>query len=118
MKTKNIAIVLVTLAIGILSLPFNASAVVDWTKDDVNNPVLSPGGTGAWDETWLNLPMVIKDGSTYKMWYMGGGPEAGTAGQIGYATSTNGTTWSKYGSNPIFQPGASGKFDEDNIIAA
>ena len=107
MKTKSIAIVLISLAFGILALPFTASAVVDWTKDDANNPVLQTGGTGAWDEKGIDRPAVIKDGSnSYKMWYSGKGVPGKY--QIGYATSSNGTTWSKYGSNPVLTPSVSG----------
>ena len=38
-------------------------------------------------------PCVIKDGSTYKMWYSG---SDGTHMRIIYATSTNGTSWSNF----------------------
>ena len=103
MKSRSIAIVLITLALGILFLPFTASAVVDWTKDDANNPVLERGSSPAWDDEEIERPCVIKDGSTFKMWYTG---FDGTTRAVGYAYSSNETGWSKYGSNPVFQPGA------------
>jgi hypothetical protein len=118
MKSKKISILLITLAFGILSLPFSASAVVDWTKDDANNPVLLPGGSGAWDEKWIQRPMIIKDGSPYKMWYTGGWPEeTGTTAYIGYATSGDGiTNWQKYNSgiSPVLSPSPSG-WDSANV---
>ena len=112
MKSRSIAIVLITLAFGILFLPFTASAVVDWTKDDANNPVLERGSSPAWDDEEIERPCVIKDGSTFKMWYTG---FDGTTRAVGYAYSSNETGWSKYGSNPVFQPGASGKWDEEHV---
>lgn len=60
-----------------------------WNKYD-NNPVLKQGGrlfTG-WDGRGVLYPIVIFDGSQYKMWYTGRG-RFGYAyhEQIGYATS-------------------------------
>jgi hypothetical protein len=66
--------------------------------------VLATGAPSSWEETRVAGPSVIKDGTTYKMWYMG--RNASGKEQIGYATSTNGTTWTKYGSNPVFSVGA------------
>ena len=104
MKIKKSAILITIFALAILSLPFQAGAVVDWTKD-ANNPALETGGSGAWDEDGIDRPAVIKDGNTYKMWYSGSGT---TKYQVGYATSSDGTTWSKYGSTPVLSPSASG----------
>jgi hypothetical protein len=41
-----------------------------------------------WDSPGVGLPTVIKDGSTYKMWYTGGAIINGNRvqGAIGYAT--------------------------------
>jgi hypothetical protein len=41
---------------------------------------------------------VLFDGTTYKMWYAGG--NASWTGQIGYATSPDGITWTK-NPNPV-----------------
>jgi predicted GH43/DUF377 family glycosyl hydrolase len=49
-------------------------------------------------------PTILKDGSAYKMWYSGSN---GTASRIGYATSPDGLSWSKYGSNPVLVPSLS-----------
>ena len=51
-------------------------------------------------------PWVINDGGTYKMWYEGAAiwPQF----QIGYATSPDGITWTKHGSNPVLSGTASG----------
>jgi hypothetical protein len=70
-----------------------------WTKYGTS-PVLTPGGSGAWDVSGVRVPMVWKEGpSDYRMIYTGNG---GGGFQVGYATSTDGITWTKSGSNPVF----------------
>lgn len=66
------------------------------------NPVLAPGV--AWEETAVYEPCVILDGATWKMWYGGGWDHPA----LGYATSTDGLTWTKYASNPVYGQGGSG----------
>jgi len=64
---------------------------VAWTKASVN-PVLQPNPTpGAWDSRDVRNPVVLFDGSTYRMWYWG---SDGVTTQIGMTTSTDGLTWS------------------------
>ena len=80
---------------------------VSWTKY-ASNPVLSPAQ--AWEATFLFLTDVINSGSSYKMWY--------TAGQsarhhIGYATSTDGRTWTRL-PYPVLDPGPS-SWDLQNV---
>jgi predicted GH43/DUF377 family glycosyl hydrolase len=75
------------------------------------NPIVTVGSTGTWDAGWVLDPNVIKesDGS-YKMWYLG--LSAGLASEgIGYATSTDGINWTKYGSAPVMTPGSAGAWD-------
>lgn len=78
-----------------------ASSGVVLTGSDVQ--LASPGGRdgplssglpGDFDSDEAAAPSVMLDGGTYKMWYFG--RSAGTA-RIGYATSTDGRTWSKQG---------------------
>lgn len=66
---------------------------IDWEKYS-NNPVIE-GTPGGIDKNGLGDPWVIKDGSTYKMWYAA---DDGYWDDIAYATSTNGIEWTKYGS--------------------
>ena len=70
---------------------------ISWTRF-AGNPVLTANATG-WDQT-LGDPVVVHDGNVYGMWYTGNGP---LAIQIGYATSPDGTTWTRYGSAPVFR---------------
>lgn len=77
-----------------------------WTKYDntipaasnttTSNGRMAVGTSGRGDEThaYSMSPSMIKDGSTYKLWYVGQTP-AGNA-RIFYATSPNGLTWTKY----------------------
>jgi len=71
-----------------------------WTRD-IQNPVFSGGGSGAWDND-VAVPWVIfnSDSAKYEMWYTG--PPA-SGGKIGFAISSDGTTW-KRELNPVLSP--------------
>ena len=84
---------------------------ISWTKQP-GNPVLSAGPEGAWDGEKVADPNVLFDGTTYHMWYAG---NDGSGWQIGYATSTDGVTWTKSPSNPVLTTGSPGDRDEGNI---
>ena len=67
-----------------------------WTKSG-SNPVLQ--GTGSeWDEDSVEIWGIIKVSSTYYAYYS----RVATSRQIGIATSSDLTTWSKDGNNPVF----------------
>ncbi|MBP7687344.1 MAG: hypothetical protein KA765_05535 [Thermoflexales bacterium] len=68
---------------------------------NASNPVLAVGPSGSWDQSLVYDPAVLKDDTLYKMWYSGSN---GTSNRIGYATSPDGLTWTKYGSNPVLAP--------------
>lgn len=83
------------------------------------NPVLDVGAGDAWDNFSVSLPYVMKQDSLYKMWYLGCNnklpfnPECSF--RIGYATSTNGQTWTKYSSNPVLKEGTPGSWDSADV---
>jgi hypothetical protein len=81
---------------------------VAWTKD-ANNPVLSNGTAGSWDNFRVEGPNVIFDGTTYHMWYSGG---SHSRWQIGYATSIDGVNWMKHADNPVLKLGSEGRWDD------
>lgn len=83
-----------------------------WTRQNSGNAVLDVGAGGSWESQAVCQPTVVKDGSTYRMWYVG---FDGTTYKIGYATSSDGSTWSKSSSNPVLTVGTSGKFDETGV---
>ena len=72
-----------------------------WTKDP-GNPILSPGEIGSWDYDMLYFPSVVFDDNTYHMWYAGG---RFIEYDIGYATSEDGSTWTKHEVNPVLLKG-------------
>lgn len=63
-----------------------------WTIDPTL--ILTVGSTGAWDDTQLTAPSVVKTDTGYVMLYSG----IDSAGQwaIGMATSSDGITWAKH----------------------
>jgi predicted GH43/DUF377 family glycosyl hydrolase len=82
---------------------------ITWTKD-TNNPVLIP--SGKWDSPRVEMPSVVFDGMNYHMWYAGG---EYFSWQIGYATSENGSTWTKYPNNPVLREGSAGSWDAKSV---
>jgi uncharacterized repeat protein (TIGR01451 family) len=78
-----------------------------WSKHD-NNPVLTAGPVGSWDDEDVWGPTVVKEGGTYHMWYTG---YDGTAPRIGHATSNDGTYWIKDPANPVLGLGQPGAWD-------
>lgn len=72
---------------------------LEWTRYS-NKPVFK-GKSGAWDELAVGVPIVLKDGNIFHMWYLAGG--AGPdGGMFGYATSYDGIHWDRYPS-PVFK---------------
>jgi uncharacterized repeat protein (TIGR01451 family) len=66
------------------------------------NPVLNVGSNGSWDDTWVLNPTVLLDSGTYRMWYSG--VDGSGLYQIGLATSPDGISWTRSGSNPVLSP--------------
>jgi uncharacterized repeat protein (TIGR01451 family) len=87
---------------------------IDWSFY-AGNPVLANGNPGDWDEAEADSPSVINDGGTYKMWFHGCVADYSNC-SIGYATSPDGVTWTKYGSNPVLTPGGPGEWDESWVV--
>jgi len=82
-----------------------------WTK--LNNPVLSGGSPGSWDEAVVG-GSIIYDETTYHMWYRG---DDGSNNRIGYATSLDGVIWGKADSvNPVLDIGLPGSWDDLWVI--
>ncbi|MCK4758046.1 MAG: hypothetical protein KAS67_06325, partial [Thermoplasmata archaeon] len=79
---------------------------VSWNKQDV---VLNIGTGGETDDTHVAGPHVMKEGATYKMWYSG---HDGANYRIHYATSIDGTTWSKQGVANGLDLGIPGSYDD------
>jgi predicted GH43/DUF377 family glycosyl hydrolase len=83
-----------------------------WQRDTLNNPVLTIGTTGQWDDYWLLEPQVLYIDSTYYMWYLGS--KTPDIRQVGLATSPDGIVWTKYAVNPVLAL-SPGKWDADDV---
>jgi predicted GH43/DUF377 family glycosyl hydrolase len=81
---------------------------LSWEMDPAN-PVLVRGAAGEWDDQAAAFAAVIHDGAEFRMWYVG---NDGEVGPVGYATSPDGSTWTKHAGNPVMDPGAPGAFDD------
>ncbi len=67
-------------------------------KKHAANPILGVGEAGAFDSVVAKLPVVISVDGTYYLFYSGRDDKTK---QIGLATSTNLTTWTKHPGNPV-----------------
>lgn len=92
----------------------NSSDGVTWRKYS-GNPVVKVGASRRWDDDALRSPCVLYMGGQWKMWYTG----SAVAGpwRFGYATSPDGTAWTKHASNPVLSPGSAGSWDYAIIYA-
>jgi predicted GH43/DUF377 family glycosyl hydrolase len=81
---------------------------LSWVMDPAN-PVLTRGAASEWDDHCAAFAAVIHDGTEFRMWYVG---NDGEFGRVGYATSPDGSTWTKHSGNPVMDPGAPGAFDD------
>ncbi|MCA9599694.1 MAG: hypothetical protein KC776_40575, partial [Myxococcales bacterium] len=62
--------------------------------------VLGPGPAGSWEADKVGRPSVLYENGTYKMWYDGA---ANGSRHVGYATSTDGVTWTRFSGNPVLK---------------
>jgi predicted GH43/DUF377 family glycosyl hydrolase len=73
---------------------------IAWTKHDdtdtaaATDPVLDHGPSGSPDSFAAADPSVLKDGTTWKMWYTG---DDSNKRRVAYATSPDGIVWTKGG---------------------
>ncbi len=86
---------------------------INWTKHP-NNPVLTVGASSEWDAVAAIVGSVVFDDGLYHMYYHGTNGDPFSGGEIGYATSPDGVTWTKHPDNPIMTGGAPGTWDDDN----
>ena len=91
----------------LMLMTVNGFAQTSWEKYS-GNPVLSGGSPGEWDSSGVIATGTIFDGTTYHMWYSALDSLEG----IGYATSSDGISWTKHAANPVLEPGPEGAWDE------
>jgi len=67
---------------------------IRWTRYS-ENPVLTTGSLGSWDDRRVWRPSVISTGSGYVMYYRGAAVIEGSQAKAGVATSSDGIHWTK-----------------------
>ena len=70
----------------------------------VQRAVLPVGGSGKWDSGNIFQPNLFFHDGQFHMLYVGFNNTRQRFGKIGYATSPNGLSWTKYAGNPILSP--------------
>ena len=89
---------------------------IQWQRDTVHNPLLSPGPTGSWDDGVVCNPSVFAVGNTMFMLYEGRPASGNPPWQVGLARSTDGgMTWAKEPANPVLRRGTGGSWDADYV---
>lgn len=76
------------------------------------NPVFTPTNDETWDKHIRERGFILKEDGIYKMWYTGYSGGDNDPKSLGYATSQDGISWTRYPKNPIF----SQKWTEDMFV--
>ncbi|MBZ5856111.1 glycoside hydrolase family protein [Flavihumibacter profundi] len=78
-------------------------AVLTNFKAYEKNPVFTGTGGDTWDQHIRERGYILKEDSLYHMWYTGYRDKGDTVMHLGYATSPDGLTWTRYGGNPLLK---------------
>ena len=73
--------------------------------------VLDVGAPGAWDAHKVGRPSVLYEAGEFRMWFDG---QINGIRHVGYATSPDGFTWTKYAGNPIVHGAGAIDVDRDS----
>ncbi|SOD82267.1 hypothetical protein SAMN06269250_2079 [Spirosoma fluviale] len=65
------------------------------------NPVFTGTGADTWDQKIRERGYILHEKGVYHLWYTGYREGAGQTRSLGYATSPDGLTWTRYKGNPI-----------------
>lgn len=80
------------------------AGILDFLPYD-NNPVFEGTGTDTWDQHIRERGYILREDSIYRMWYTGYRDGPDEAMHLGYATSPDGLTWTRYENNPLLDSG-------------
>ncbi len=72
------------------------------------NPVLGFGSPGSWDAGWVAFGRTLLHNGTYYTFYAGSPDLMTTPEAIGYATSSDGISFTKYANNPVISGDSTG----------
>jgi beta-1,2-mannobiose phosphorylase / 1,2-beta-oligomannan phosphorylase len=82
-----------------------------------NQPVLTKGGTGSWDQYSVGIINIFKENNVYKMYYLGYDAHPyQTSWKLGLATSTDGKNWQKHPSPILNEEGKYYRFGMTSIV--
>lgn len=65
-------------------------------------PVFAGRGPGHWDEMIRERGWILREGDLYHLWYTGYTLPESNVKHLGYATSPDGLTWTRYPDNPVY----------------
>ncbi len=94
---------------------------------ETGGAILDLGASGQFDSFMIYRPFVLKDGSTFRMWYNGSSEPfncptgtLATTRRIGYAESADGVHWTKHYDGPgpggsVLPLGAPGEIDAQQV---
>jgi hypothetical protein len=71
-------------------------------KPATDKPVFAGTGTDTWDQKIRERGYILRENGMYHMWYTGYREGANQTRSLGYASSTDGLTWTRYAGNPIY----------------
>jgi hypothetical protein len=72
----------------------------------INNPILTPGKPGSWDDLSVSVPQIIWHDNMFYLFYMGYSVSGRIA--VGLATSNDGVSFKKFAGNPVLAPDDNG----------
>jgi hypothetical protein len=67
-----------------------------------DDPVFEGRGHGHWDEMIRERGWILREDNIYHLWYTGYAPSGSGVMKLGYATSSDGLSWTRYPDNPIY----------------
>lgn len=106
---SNLHVILLTLFVVTRSLAAVAGEDAEFPQELVSFKPLSSspvftGNSAGWDRKIRERGWILKDGDSWRMWYTGYNPEeTPPMMRLGYATSNDGLTWLRSGSDPLIK---------------
>lgn len=121
-STAKATAFILLLTLGLASVSCNKSSTADETEtaaarnafpDELvsfipykNNPLFTGTGQDTWDEKIRERGYILREDDGYHLWYTGYREHGDdTTRRLGYATSPDGISWTRYEKNPIFPDG-------------